>query len=124
MLNKIKNVEVLSIIITLILSSFIGFSINITLKYSRVDSWITILLCFLLSIPSLIIFIIIFNYKEDLPINKKIEILFGKKIGTIINTYFLISSTLNAICYLYSFTCFIKSEYLKTLDSFKNGQDI
>lgn len=112
MQNKIKSIELWSLLITLILASFIGVSINIILNICKTDAWIAILLCFILFIPSFIIFIIIFNYKDDLPINKKIEILFGKKIGTIINTILILSSFISGICCLYSFTSFIKDEYL------------
>jgi len=118
MQNKIKIIELWSLIITIILSSFIGTSVNIILSKCKTDAWIAILLCFILFIPSFLIFKNIFNYKEDIPINKKIELLFGKKIGAIINTFLILASFINATCYLYSFTNFIKEEYLSNTPLF------
>ena len=82
--NKIQNIELLSLTIALILSSFIGYGFHIILKTCQTDSWIALFFCLFLSIPLIYLFYKIFNYEEKLPINKKIEKLYGKKIGFII----------------------------------------
>ena len=109
--NKIKVIELWSLIITLILSSFIGIGINILIKTSKTDAWVSILLCFIIMIPTIIVFLTIFNYKEELPLNKKINHLFGK-FGFIINLIFIISAFASGISYMFSLISFIKEEYL------------
>ena len=111
--NKIKNIELFSLLITLILSSFMGIGINILIKTSQTDSWISILLCLIISIPTLIIFYLIFNYEPNLPIHDKIFKLFGKYIGFIINLIIITSVFITGICYLFSLINFIKEEYLE-----------
>lgn len=110
--NKIKTIEFWSLSCIMILSSFIQICFNLLINTSKNDSLISILIATLLTIPTFIIFKTIFNYKESLPINEKIKLLFGKKISLIINIFLVIIFIITAICHLYSLTYFINSLYL------------
>ena len=54
----------------------------------------------------------IFNYEKDLSIFKKIEKLYGKPIGTIINLFLVIIFTLFFIYLLYSVNSYVQNKYL------------
>ena len=73
------------------------------------------------SIFSLIILFFIlklFNYEKDLSIFKKIEKLYGKNIGTIINLFLLFIFTIFFIYLLYSVNSYVQNKYLDKTPSY------
>lgn len=112
MLKKIDSYEYISLFILTYLSSSIGLSLYTTIKYASVDSYIGIFIGSIIGIIPLLLFIYIFNYKEELNIKEKINNIFGKILGTIINyllvlLFLLISSTI-----IFNLSNFIVSQYL------------
>lgn len=110
--KKIDSYEFTSLLILNFLSSSIGLSLYTTIKYASINSYIGVLISSITSIIPLLIFIIILNYKEKLNIKEKINHLFGKYLGTIINyilviLFFIISSTI-----IFNLSNFIVSQYL------------
>ena len=110
--NKIKTIELWALSCIIVLSSFIQICFNLLINTSKNDILISIIISSLLTVPIYIIFKTIFNYRESLPINEKIKLLFGKKISLIINNILIIIFLITAICHLYSLTFFINSLYL------------
>ena len=87
MLNKekVSNIGFSSLIVFPILSLFSGIGTHNTIKLAGVDSYISVLLAYLLGFIPIVLFLLIFNYKKDLNIVDKIKYLFGNVLGIIIN---------------------------------------
>ena len=112
MLKKIDNYEYTSLFILTYLSSSIGISLYTTIKYASLDSYIGIAISLLIGIIPLIIFIIILNYKKELNIKDKINNIFGKVLGTIINYILVVLFFIIAITLIFNISNFIVSQYL------------
>ena len=112
MLKKIDSIEFTSLFILTFLSSSIGLSLYTTIKYASINSYIGILISFITSIIPLLIFIFILNYKQELNIKEKINHLYGKYLGTIINYILIILFFIIAITILFNLSNFIVSQYL------------
>ena len=112
MKDRISILEYISILILIILSPFLGIGIYNILKIAKVDSYISIIIGYIMSILLICIFKKINDYKPDLNLKNKIEILFNKNIAFLIITilsicYFLISCILS-----YNINSFIISQFL------------
>lgn len=112
MLKKINSLEYQSILVLCLLSSSIGISLYTTIKYSSIDSYISILIGNIIGLIPLFIFIYILNYEEDKSLYEKNINLFGKVFGKVINyllsiLFFILSSTI-----LYNISNFITTQYL------------
>ena len=112
MRNNLKSLELTSLIITIILASYSGIGIYSILKICANDAYIAVLLALSLGIPSIILFLIIFNYEENLPLNLKIEKIFGNFLGKIINIFLIIMALIIGITNLYNLINFISIHYL------------
>ena len=112
MLKKIDSCEYTSLFILTYLSSSIGLSLYTTIKYASVDSYIGIFIGSIIGIIPLLIFIYIFNYKEELNIKDKINNTFKKTLGTIINYLLVILFLLVSSTIIFNLSNFIVSQYL------------
>ena len=83
--EKVSNIGFSSLIFFPILALFSGIGTHNTIKIAEVDSYISVLLAYLLGFIPLLLFMLIFNYKKELSIVDKIKYLFGTTLGTIIN---------------------------------------
>ena len=112
MLKKIDSYEYTSLFILTFLSSSIGISLYTTIKYASIDSYVGVAISGILGIIPLFIFILILKYKETISIKDKINNLFGKTLGTIINYILAILFLIVAITTLFNLSNFIVSQYL------------
>ena len=112
MKNKITSMQVATIAYFAMLSCCIGISTHNTIQIDREDSWISILIGFIIGFIPLLIFININNYKTNLSIVEKIEYLFGKWIGKGINTILAISVLFMITLLFYDLNNFVSSQYI------------
>lgn len=113
MKEKISNIEFSGLMIMILVASFLGVGIFISIKTAGVDSYLCIIVSFILGLYILFLFRNIFNYEPDLPIYQKLEKLFGKKVGLIFNFLFIINTLMFCISMLYDLTNFIVSQFLQ-----------
>ena len=110
--KKIPSWQFSSLICFPILSLYSGIGIYNITKIAKVDSYLSIIIAYLLGFILLFLFQFIFHYRKDLNILEKNKYLFGKTLGTIINIIincllFFIGMTL-----LYNISNFTISQFL------------
>lgn len=109
---KINNLELSSTLFLLIFSCTLGIAPLISIRICGINSYISVLIGGLIGIIPLCIFLYIFNYEIDKPINKKTKIIFGKVLGTIINFLSIPFILLLGITQLFNISNFVISQYL------------
>lgn len=110
--DSITNTQFSCLIVFPILALFSGIGTHNTIKIASVDSYFSVFLSYLIGFLPLLLFLIIFNYRKDLNIKEKIEYLFGKILGTIINYSINILILIIGITLLYGITNFAISQFL------------
>ncbi len=111
-MNKINKSEMGSLSFFLIRASFIGITFNSLINISKQDSYISMIIAFILGFIPLLFIYYIFNYEPSLSLPKKNLKLFGNILGTIINII-IIWFTFFVILLLFSnLVTFIHSNYL------------
>ena len=93
MKEKINNIEFSSTLFLILFSCTLGIAPYITIKIAGIDSYIGSIIGSIIGLIPLFIFIYIFNYEIDKPIYQKTKIIFGNTLGTIINIFLTILST-------------------------------
>lgn len=121
MKEKLEKIELTALIIIMLTSISIGVSIHSIIKASGVDAYISLILSFILSIPFVMMFLIIFNYEPDLPMPQKMTKLYGEKIGICINTIFTIIAFIIGSNLMYNLVSFIESQFLYNTPPFVIG---
>ena len=111
-MSNLKSLELFALIIIITIASFVGISFPISLNISGVNTYIAILITFLLGIPSIIGFVLIFNYEKELSLKQKLNKLFGMYLGTIINYLLIIIAFIVGITYMYNLMNFTLNHYL------------
>ena len=111
-MNKINLWQFSSLLIIVMIASFLGVGIYALINFAKVDAYIGVLIAGLLGGIILYLFIKIANYEPDLPLNEKINKLFGNKIGTIINILLILIYFISLISVIYDLTSFISSQFL------------
>ena len=112
MKTKINNLELSSTLFLLIFSCTLGIAPLISIRICGINSYISVLIGALIGIIPLCIFLYIFNYELDKPINEKTKIIFGKVLGTIINFLSIPFILLLGITQLFNISNFVISQYL------------
>lgn len=110
--NKINSLQLGSLILCPVLSASLGSGLYNAIQIAKVDSYIGIFISGILGIIPLLLIIYISKFEEDKNIIEKINMLFGKYIGTFIN--FLIVSILFVIgiTILFGICNFIVTQFL------------
>ena len=110
--NKINSLQLGSLILCPILSASLGIGLYNAIQIAKVDSYIGIFISSILGIIPLLLIIYISKFEEDKNIIEKINILYGKYIGTFIN--FIIVSILFVIgiTILFGICNFIVTQFL------------
>ena len=111
-MKKITNLEIGSITYFLIRAYFIGVTFNNLLTLAKQDSWICILVGFVIGFIPLLGYFYIFNYEPDLNLNQKNVKLFGKVLGNIINIILCLFTFCLIITVYSNLVTFIHSDYL------------
>lgn len=110
--EKLSNIEYASLIVFPILALFSGIGTHNTIKLSGVDSYISVLLAYLIGAVPLVLFTLILNYKSNLTIDEKVKYLFGPILGTIINYVINILVLCIGFVLLYNISNFAISQFL------------
>lgn len=109
-MGKINSIQFCSIFIIIILQSLFGLEgLNFITSNS---SYLSIIICFILSLLLVFLFIYIFSFKKELSIDEKIKLLFNKKISFILNLFLIICFINISITIFYNLNNFINTEFL------------
>ena len=111
-MKKISYLELASLIIIEIVTMYSGINITILKEGTGINSWLTIIIAYIIGFIPLLIIIYIANYRKDLRLNEKINNLFGNKIGFIINFILLLLLIVIGVTLLYNINNFILSQFL------------
>ena len=107
---KINSLQFGTLVSFTILSTLIGIGFNNVTRISKVDSYISIILAYIIGFIPILLFIYLFNQEKN--INELITDTFGKILGTIINYLMLIPIGIIGICSVYSISNFMVSQFL------------
>lgn len=111
-MKKTSYLEIASIVIIQTVTTFFGISVSILKEGSGINSWLSALISYAIGFIPLIMIILISNYQPEKKLNEKINLLFGKKIGFIINILFSLILLTIGITLLYNINNFILSQFL------------
>ena len=116
--TKISNKGFASIIYFITQVMFLRIGTTQILNSSGNNSIYSIILGSIFSLIVLFFIIKLFNYEKDLTIFEKIEKLYGKYIGKIINIFLFIVFILFFIYLLWSVNSYVQNKYLDKTPSF------
>ena len=111
-MKKISYLELSSLVLTIIISFNLGVNLYFLKNNTSIDSWITIIISYLLGLIPLFLTLYISNYQKNLNLFEKNIKLFGKTIGKIINLIISLVLFIIAITLLYNVTNFITTQFL------------
>ena len=107
---KINSLQFSTLLSFTILSTLIGIGFNNVTRIAKIDSYISVLISYIIGFIPILLFIYLFNQEKN--INELTKDIFGKTIGTIINYLLLIPITIIGICSVYSISNFMVSQFL------------
>ncbi len=110
--NKIGNKSFSSLIFLISQSMFLGVGFTQILNSSRQNTPSAIIIGTIIGMFVLYLFLKVFNYEKDLTIFEKIEKLYGKILGNIINILLVILFSFYFIYTLWSIQIYIQNKYL------------
>ena len=108
--NKINSLQFGTLFSFTILSTLIGIGFNNVTRIAKVDSYISIIIAYIIGFIPLILFIYLFNQEKT--ITELTKETFGKTLGTIINYLLLIPILIIGISSVYSISNFMVSQFL------------
>ena len=111
-MKKISYLELSSIFLTIIISLNTGINIYILKQAVGINSWIAILISYIIGIIPLLLILYISNYHKELNLFEKNKHLFGDILGTIINLFISIILFIIALTILYNIVSFITTQFL------------
>lgn len=110
-MKKISNLEISSLLIIITVTMCLGININILQENTDVNGWISLVISHVIGFIPLLIYLYISSYKPTLPINEKINSLFGK-YGIFLNILISIIFLIIGITLLCNLNNFIISQLL------------
>lgn len=111
-MKKISCLEFSSLIIVEVVTMLAGINMTILKEDAGINSWISALIAYIIGFIPILLVIYISNYRQDLNLHQKINNLYGKFIGLIINTILSLLLLILAITILYNINNFILSQLL------------
>ena len=111
-MKKISYLELSAIFLSIIISFNCGINLYIIKSSCHLDSWIAIIISYIIGLIPLTLTLYIATYHEELNLFEKNKHLFGDHLGTIINTIISSIFFIIAITLLYNIISFIGSEFL------------
>lgn len=111
-MKKINSLQFCTCFITVLIAPFLGIEIYSILKFSKVNSLITIILSLLISFIFIYIFLKIFDYEKDYDLKNKIEKLFDKKISIVIMYILSFCFLIIGSCFFFDINNFVISQFL------------
>ena len=109
-MKKISNFNLISLMIIILFTTIYGEGIYVIIKGSGTDSYISILLSIIISLPFLYIFNFLFNFEPSLNIFEKNKKLF--KFYYIPNLIIILYALLIASVQMFNLTNFLVSQFL------------
>lgn len=91
---------------------YVGIAIHNITYITKQDSWISIIIAFIVGLIPLLLFNKLINLEPNLSINQLIYKYFGKIIGTFLNIFLILSVTFHASIVLWDLSNFIHSQFL------------
>lgn len=110
-MRKVNNYEIISLLMFINITMYLGININIIKTTTGVNAWLTVLISNIIGFIPLILFLYIANYKPEFKLNEKINFLY-KKTGFIINIFINIVLFIIGATILYNICNFITSQLL------------
>lgn len=110
--DKINALQLTSLVMILLISGFMGTGIYSLIRVASVDGYISIIISMILGLVIVFIFTYIANYEKDLSVRDKINSIFGKKIGFILNLVLVSAFFIMSIVFTYNYNSFISSQFL------------
>lgn len=110
--NKIDALQLCSLIIMISLSGFLGSGFYCLIKAALNNGYLSIVIGGAIAIIIACLLLYIANYEIELPINEKINKLFGKGIGVILNVILTILVFAIGVFFTYNLNNFISSQFL------------
>ncbi len=111
-MKKVSTLELASLILIEIISLNSGINLTILKESVGINSWIAIILSYIIGFIPVLLILYISNYKKDLPLHEKITNLFGKFFGTIINIFIALILFALAVTILFNVNSFTTSQFL------------
>jgi len=111
-MKKISYLELASLILIIVISMYSGININILKEDTGVNSWIAVILSYIIGFIPVLLIIYISKYKEKLNIFEKIKSLYGNLLGNIINIFISLILLVIGISLLYNVTSFTTTQFL------------
>lgn len=111
-MKKNSYLELASIIIIQTVTTFFGISVSILKEGAGANSWLSAIISYIIGLIPLVMIICISNYQPDKNLHEKINMLFGNKLGFLINIIFSILLISLGITLLYNINNFILSQFL------------
>ena len=111
-MKKISYLELSAIFLAIIITFNSGINTYILKQDAGIDSWISIILSYIIGIIPLLLIIYISNYKKELNLFEKNKHLYGDIFGTIINIFISIILFIIALTILYNIVGFITTQFL------------
>lgn len=111
-MKKISYLELSSLLLTTIISFNLGINLYILKNNTGNNSWISIIIAYIIGLIPLTLTIYISNYHPRLTIYEKNITLFGKTIGNLINIIISLVLFTIAITLLYNVVSFITTQFL------------
>ncbi len=112
MRDKIQFLEIGTLIYFFVRSSFIGIAVNSYLYFAKVDAYLCVLIGTIIGLLPLALIFKVASIKKDYTIHETIHLIFGKKIGNIINIILVGFTFYYSSILFYDLINFIASEYL------------
>lgn len=109
---RINNLQLGALIYSTISSFLIGLGTFNSVTICKIDAYISFILQALINFIPLLLLIYIANYEPSLNIIEKVNKLFGKYIGFIINSIMFIIISIVTTTYLFSISNFTISQFL------------
>ena len=110
-MKKISYLELSSLLLSILISFNLGINIYLLKNNTGIDSWLTIIIAYIIGFIPLLLTIYIANYKPHLNLYEKNIALFGKT-GILINIIISMIFLIIAITILYNVTSFINTQFL------------
>ena len=107
---KISSLQFGTLVSFTILSTLIGIGFNNLINIAKIDSYISIIIAYIIGFIPILLFIYLFNQEKTL--NELINDTFGKIPGKIINYLLLIPIGIIGLCSVYSICNFMVSQFL------------
>ena len=110
--SKVNSLQVLSLFIMIVGGPITGMNLTYIFNTAGVDSYLCPLIAAIMGIPLLFIFKCIFDYKPELTLGQKVNYIFGKHMGCIINLLLISMAVIFSMTMYFNLSDFIVSQFL------------